>query len=275
MSALIEPIDDCSSRPGQAVTRSVAPNVQFYGGGFQQEDSAGAISPLSTTAGRFAGMSMAGARLDPTDTPREVDVAKAALFLVTLAGVTAADLGKPIWATTDNPADLSLTYTAGAKLIGFVDDLEYNTSGIPGPIANRCYVLFDSRVYGNALRENKFVAPSLTSILGTVRQLFYRVSANKAAQLIALHAMTGVAPSYATSLTLNVNKISGGVRTQIATLVVSAAAALADLVVPITSTVQTLAAGDYLELELVGVGTQTTAGSFAVSADFVEYSKIG
>lgn len=271
MGALTANNDACDMRGGSKVDRAVAATVAAWGGGFQQIDTNGKANPVSSTTGTFAGISQIGNAVSATDTVRDQFLTKAGLIRATITGVTIANFNAPVWAPTDNPADLSLTYTAGAKLVGFVDDMDYDAGG--NVLANVCFVRFDAVTYGTAMRDDE-KSGNLTSIVGIVRSIVYRVPTGKNAQLIAAHVLATVAPSYVTSCTINVNKISGGVRSAIGTVVVSALAALAEATVAITSTVQVLAAGDYLEIEVVGVGTQTTAGVFGVSNNIVEYAKI-
>jgi len=118
------------------VVREVLAATAVYGYSLVMRDSADKIVPLSTAAGVFSGL-LAGDNVTTTQTERKVVVSRNAIFLATITSVAITDVGKPVFCATDNPADVSLAQAAGAKRIGRIVDLEYDSNGA---VANKCWV---------------------------------------------------------------------------------------------------------------------------------------
>lgn len=262
------------TKEGASATREVVAAGTVFGGSLVQRDTNGKENPVSASAGVFDGIVPIGSGINSTATDRKIVPAKRGCLLATLTGVTIADLGKPVFAPTDNPLDLTLTFTAGAKMVGYVDSLEYNSAGA---IANTAWVYFDSILFGASIEGQEKTSPAVIAIAGTVREVFYKVPTGKNAQLLEANYQQQIKPNFATSATLNLNKISGGVRTNLITgMNVNSNATGLDaptaLVMP--GVFALLAAGDSLEAEIVTVGGLTTAGKIYVHVNLQEYAKI-
>ncbi len=273
MGALSTDNINIKSRQGASVIRSATASTALYGGSVVQSNTSGTLVPVSNASGKFEGFSQVGTGVSATAAERKMAMSRKGMILCTITSVDASYLGKPVWAPTDNPGDLTLTYTAGAKLVGWVDDLEYDNLGA---VANKAWVYFDAPLLGNAYEHQEKTSPALIGIVGTVREAFYRVPVGKNAQLYLVNWTQQVKPNFATSATLNLTTISGATRTNLITGVDLNNTGSLDTpaAATISSTVQVLAAGDILEAELVCVSTLSAAGKVNVHCNLWEYAKI-
>lgn len=274
MAALANNNVGTKTKEGAAATREVVAAGTVFGGSLMQRDTNGKSNPVSSAAGIFDGVAPIGSGISSTATDRKIVPAKKGCILATLTSVTVADLGKPVWAPTDNPLDLTLTFTAGAKMVGYVDSLEYNSSGA---IANTAWVYFDATLFGELFEHQEKTSPAIIPIAGTVREMIYKVPTGKNSQLYEVNWQQQIKPNFATSATLQLNRVRGAVRTALITPVdVNNVVTAVDTptAAVLTNVFELLIAGDCLEAQIVTVGGLTTAGKLNIHTNLQEYAKI-
>ena len=134
-------------KDGAKVSRLARASVEIFSGSFVMRDSDGNVRPVITSvAGIFEGIGAGYVGTDTTLYPtgsmkRRIEVTKKGAFKVYISGVAATDVGKPVWCITDNPADVTLTYSAGYHYIGKIDCLEYVSTGA---LSGYAWVLFNT-----------------------------------------------------------------------------------------------------------------------------------
>ena len=104
MSALTKDNPSLPNRHVERVTRNAKATTTVFARSLVMKDAAGDIVSLSAAAGAFAGVAQNG--VEAADTVRNVSVSRKGGFLAVISGVTKADLGKPVFCATDNPADV-------------------------------------------------------------------------------------------------------------------------------------------------------------------------
>ena len=142
MSALTANNAALLTRDGEKVMRLATSSVALFSGGFVMRDEDGLVRPLITgVAGEFEGIGGGEILAADTGMNRQVEVTRKGAFKATISGIAATDVGKPVWCITDNPADCTLSYTAGYHLVGHVLCLEYSSQGA---ISGKCWVMMDT-----------------------------------------------------------------------------------------------------------------------------------
>lgn len=130
-------------RDAGSVVRPVPAATAVYAGSFVMEKLSGELVPLAyAAAGLFAGIAAGGHSTTGVQlTSARVQLVRKGMFKTYITGIAITDFGKPVWCSTDNPADCTLAYSAGAHLVGHVKDLEYDALGA---VSGYCYVEFDT-----------------------------------------------------------------------------------------------------------------------------------
>jgi hypothetical protein len=251
---------------GDLVTRYTKASTAVYQGGFVQKDANGDIAPLdTTTTSSFDGVATQSAT--STQTTREIQVTKRGRVLCAITGVTRADIGKPVYCSTDNPNDATLAYSASAKQVGWVSNLEY--SPVTGAfVANKCWVYFDADLIAGQAQVF-IVGHNMRTLVGTVEECNYRVPVGRKATLISFDFEYDAKPNYATSSVLKMTKVTGTTRT---TMLNAASININNQANPAIDTVQnnalsgtpadlSLAANDRIMASVTQVGAETTPGN--------------
>ena len=271
-------------RQGELQTGDVKAATAVYSGGFIMRDVNGKINPnvVNTTASVFLGLSTGGM---PATTPtgvtgRSIGFQRSPYcLLLTLTSVTAADLGRPVYATTDNPTDVSLTYTAGAQIVGTVLDLIYQGGPGAGPIANQAWCLVDSFLPGlnaSAIYKSECRMITSTYVAGTSWELLYRCPANRRAILLTAAYTIFAVANYATSCVIDLMKVVGTTATSLlsATIDVTAGGVAANTptaFVGAATPFVTLSKGDRLQAKSVSVGAMTLQAQVGYDCQLIEY----
>lgn len=129
MSALAS--SNAASRPrvrGARIGEAKA-STAVYGYSLVMRGSDDKIVPLiSSTIGVFEGVLSQDTILS-TATERKCTIAREGQFLMPITGAAITKIDMPVFCSTDNPADATLTYTEGAKKIGRLVELEYDAAG--------------------------------------------------------------------------------------------------------------------------------------------------
>ena len=131
MSALTSNNAALMVKDGDKVSRLARASVEIFSGSFVMRDVDGNVRPLITSvAGLFEGIGSGYVGTDTTLYPtgsmkRRVEITRKGAYKVYISGIAATDVGKPVWCITDNPADVTLTYTAGYHCVGHIDCLHY------------------------------------------------------------------------------------------------------------------------------------------------------
>lgn len=134
-------------RDGVKVSRLTRSSIEIFSGSFVMRDVDGNVRPLITSvAGLFEGIGSGYVGTDSTLYPtgsmkRRVEITKKGAYKVYISGIAATDVGKPVWCITDNPADVTLTYSAGYHCVGKVVCLEYTSTGA---LSGYAWVAFDT-----------------------------------------------------------------------------------------------------------------------------------
>jgi hypothetical protein len=253
------------------VTRSVKTNTACKGGGFAMLDDNGDVLPLSTAAGFFAGLFQSD--VASSASAQNTLLSVAGQFLASITSVDKSYIGRPVFCATDNPADLTVTWSATAKYIGRIMDLEYDSAGA---VTGKCWVEFDAALAEASqvkLVEMSFAtAPALVS-----EACGYRCPTGRKATLLGFSYEYDAKPVYATSAALAVQKITGTTRTtalNAATVDINNTAVVADTDTALTNTAVAadleLAAGDRLVSKVTVVGVETARGNVKVHAVLLE-----
>lgn len=241
-------------------TGEVKASTAVYGASFVMRDNVSKVVPLSTAAGTFDGILGSGGT-STTATDRKRDLYRKGMFKGVISSIALTDIGKPVYCGTDNPADVTLTWSAGVKRVGDVSGLVYDSSGA---VTNECWVYFDAD--DDARSAVAFPAGSVrTADAATVDSLLYVVPTGRQAKVVAGTWEVGpLAPTNVTTVDLYLKKISGVTRTTLAGPINIKSYATVDLTVAMTlSTVAgvlALAAGDRL---IASVDCQGTASAFS------------
>ena len=101
-----------------------ANGVTFYAGGLVGINAAGYLAKWADTAGhKFLGLLLEGVVGNTSASPKKegrVDESGTTLTGVTISGAAQSDVNAPVYCTSDNAADLSLTPTDNVRAIGWV-----------------------------------------------------------------------------------------------------------------------------------------------------------
>lgn len=246
---------------GDTRVGEVKASTAVYGASLVMRDSVSKIVPLSTAAGTFDGILGSGGGMSTTATPRQINTYRKGYFKGLISGVAITDVGKPVYCGTDNPADVTLTWTAGVKRVGEVSGLFYDSTGA---VSGACWVYFDADAdAASALLEPGGSVQTIDA--ATVDSLLYVVPVGRQAKVVAGRWEVGpLAPTNVTTVDLYLKKISGTTRTTIAGPVNIKSYATVDLTVALTLSTVTgavaLTAGDRL---IVSVDCQGTASAFS------------
>jgi hypothetical protein len=237
----------------------VKSSTAVYMNSFVMRDSTSYLVPLGTVAGTFDGIISQG--VTTTATVRDATLARKGYVKGYLASVAITDVGKPVYCSTDNPGDITLTWTATAKQVGVVSSLFYDSAGA---VSNYCWVYFDADMMADA-KVLTVAGSAHTQDAATVDRMLYAVPVGRQAKVLGGTWEVGAAaPSNVTTCDLCVKKISGTTRTTIAGPVNIKSYATVDLTVALTlSTVSgavSLTAGDRL---IGSVDCQGTAAAYS------------
>lgn len=260
---------------GDALTQEGKASTAVFAKSYVMRDATGFLIPNANAAGVPVGLVDNG--LTTTASPRFQQLERDSLFLATITGVGEADLGAPVFAPTDNPADFTKTFTAGANCVGYIAALEFNSLGA---VANKCYVWLTDKSagLGPALHAFNATQTIVMASAQTVAVCLYQCPANRRAIVLDGQITAQVAnANYATSATFDLSKVVAAVRTSLlsGTVNVNTAGALtADTPFALTGAATpfvTLSKGDRLEGKVATVGAETTKGSLAVSCRIIEF----
>ena len=277
MSALSADVIANKGRQGDAAELEVKASTAVYAGGFAMKDANGKLVPNSTAVGVFAGLTNGGMpATTPTGQSRRLPIPRLNVIFAAISSVDATYIGKPVFCATDNPADMSVTYTAGARCVGRILDLEYDSNGA---VTGKCWILTAEDMPGLHANVRAITACSnFRTISGkTVRSSPYKCPVGRKAIVLGVEVTPqGVIPNYATSAALDCSKVVGTTRTSLlsGTVDVNNTGIVADTPFALTGAATpfvTLGQGDRLEVSVVTVGAATTDADIQVAAQIIEY----